>query len=132
MSTLQGTFSLMRISVPDVLKLLSFCVPFVISIHFSVFLGNIQICQHTRKVIRLWPATVFLEAISDMEPRCFSGQSLQKNHSQSLFYFKIILHPVSVFLRNYFFYQRPPEKSYFPKRRFKQPTKALKYHRCIH
>ena len=34
MSTLQGTFSLMRISDQDALKLLSFSVPSVISIHF--------------------------------------------------------------------------------------------------
>ena len=126
MSTLQGTFSLMRISVPDVLKLLSFCVPSVISIHFSVFLGYIQICQHTRKVIRLWPATVFLEAISDMEPRCFSGQSLQKNHSQSLFYFKIILHPVSVFLRNYFFLLTASRKKLFPKKTLQTAHEGFK------
>ena len=59
-SKLQGTFSLMRISDADALKLLSFSVPSVISIHFSVFLGYIWMCQHTRKVIRPWPATVFL------------------------------------------------------------------------
>ena len=35
-------FSLMRISDPDALKLLSFSVPSVISIYFSVFLGYIK------------------------------------------------------------------------------------------
>ena len=60
MSTLQGTFSSMRISDHDALKLSSFSVPFVISIHFSVFPGYIYIRQHTRKVIHLWPATVLL------------------------------------------------------------------------
>ena len=35
-------------------------------------------------------------------PDVFPGQSLQKTSPPSL-YFKMILHPVSVFLRNYFF-----------------------------
>ena len=125
MSTLQETFSLMRISDPDALKLLSFSVPSVISLHFSVFLGYIK-CQHTRKVIHLWPATVFLEAISDMEPRCFSGQSLPKNHSQSLFYFKIILHPVSVFLRNYSFLLTASRKKLFPKKTLQKAHEGFK------
>ena len=60
MSTLQETFSSMRISDQEVLKLSSFSVSFVISIHFSVFPGYIYIRQHTRKVIHLWPTTVLL------------------------------------------------------------------------
>ena len=84
------------------------------------------ICQHTRKVIHLWPATVFLDAISDMETRCFSGQSLQKNHSQSLFYFKIILHPVSVFLRNYFFLLTASRKKLFPKKTLQKAHEGFK------
>ena len=49
-----------------------------------------------------------------------------KNHSLRLFYFKIILHPVSVFLRNYFFYQRPPEKKLFPKKTLQTAHEGFK------
>ena len=101
MSTLQGTFSLMRISDQDSLKLSSFSVPSVISIHFPVFpwvysKGDSPMAHH---------GITNFEAISDMEPRhgLSPGQSWQKSSSLSL-YFKIILHPVSVFLRNYFFF----------------------------
>ena len=48
------------------------------------------------------PPRYYFEAISDMELRRFSWPKLAKTSPPSL-YFKIILYPVSVFLRNYFF-----------------------------
>ena len=104
MSTLQGTFSSMRISDQEALKLSSFSVPFVISIHFSVFPGYIYIRQHTRKVIRLWPATVLLwNDIWRGTQTFFLAKACKKKTSPPYLYFKMILRPVSVFLRNYFF-----------------------------
>ena len=103
MSTLQGTFSSMRISDQEALKLSSFSVPFVISIHFSVFPGYIYIRQHTRKVIHLWPATVLLWSDIWHGTQTFFLAKACKKTSPSSLYFKMILHPVSVFLRNYFF-----------------------------
>ena len=93
MSTLQGTFSSMRISDQDALNLSPFSVSFVISIHFSTYSkGDSPVARHG----------ITLKRYLTWNPDVFPGQSLQKTSPPSL-YFKMILHPVSVFLRNYFF-----------------------------
>ena len=130
MSTLQGTFSFMRISDQNAFKILSFSVSSVISYISPYFLGIFKYVNTLERWSSCGRPRYYFEAISDMEPRCYSGQSLQKTFSPFL-YFKIILDPVSVFLRNYFFLLTASGQKLFRKKTPQTAHGGLKYHRCV-
>ena len=59
-------------------------------------------------------------------PDVFQAKACKKNHSHRLFYFKIILHPVSVFLRNYFLLLTASRKKLFPKKTLQKAHEGFK------